>query len=143
MAITGSTNKPAPQNRKDSEASGAAALATVIEYGIIYGQNRTASVAKDARKNSTVIANGQASRRCRAATKIATIATRPIAGKINPQRRPRNTASITLSRSAIDASVANVSTTSTTPARRGTLSHAHSRNAPSVFSTSQLAPSNA
>ena len=33
----------------------------VIEYGIMYGQNMTASVAKEAKKNSTVIAKGTAS----------------------------------------------------------------------------------
>ena len=43
--MTGNTNKPAPQNRKESDASGAAALPTVMEYGIMYGQNNTASVA--------------------------------------------------------------------------------------------------
>jgi hypothetical protein len=34
-SITGSTNRPAPQNRNESDASGSAALPTVTEYGIM------------------------------------------------------------------------------------------------------------
>ena len=44
---------------------------------------------------------------------------------------------------AIDATVASTNTASTAAAKRGTLGHAHSRNLPSDFSTSQPAPSNA
>src|SRR5277367_6729573 len=141
--MTGSTNKPAPQNRNESDASGAAALPTVMEYGIMYGQNNIASVAKEDRKNNTVIANGQPSRRRSAPAKTPSIASTPIAGKIKPQVRPRNTASTTLSRSAIVAMADSAITTSAAAAKRGTLSRAHSRSSPSHFSTSQPAPSNA
>src|ERR1700722_7102733 len=109
----------------------------------MYGQNNTASVANDARKNNTVIANGQPSRRRWAPAKTPEIASKPIAGKTKPQVRPRNTLSITRSRSTNDATAATANTTSTAAAKRGTLGHAHSRSAPSDFSTSQLAPSNA
>src|SRR5664279_703641 len=119
--MTGNTNKPAPQNRNESDASGAAALPTVIEYGIMYGQNNTASVANADRKNSTVIANGQPSRRRRAPAKTPTIASKPITGKIKPQARPRNAAWSAWSRSAIAAMADSAITTSAAPARRGTL----------------------
>ena len=57
-----------------------------MEYGIIYGQNNTASVANADRKNSTVMGNGQSSRRRRAPAKTPNMAASPIAGKINPHR---------------------------------------------------------
>ncbi len=62
--------------------------ATVIEYGIMYGQNITPRLRKAAMKKSTVIANGTPSWRLRwTPTASAASASTPIAGKTRPQCR--------------------------------------------------------
>src|SRR5215472_11645325 len=119
MAITGSTNTPAPQNRNESEFSGAAALPTVTKYGIMYGQNITASESKAATKNTAVNANGQLSRRRRAATKTPYMANNSAAGKTRPQWRLSSRFPVIRARSIKAATTAIPSTTNAAPASKG------------------------
>src|SRR5215470_3262489 len=77
----------APQKRNCSEASGAAAPATVTEYGIMYGQNITIRLSQEAKKNSTVRANGAPSRLPRTPDRISRSDSSAIAGNTKPEGR--------------------------------------------------------
>jgi hypothetical protein len=77
--MTGSTA------RYCNEASGAAAFATVMEYGIMYGQHIGPRLKKAAAKKGTVIAKGRASWGPGAPKRTPSSSSRPITKKARLQ----------------------------------------------------------